>query len=224
MKRASLLVLLLLLAARPASALIIVEVQIAGDQANHDYVRIYNDLDREIDVSGYRLRKKSSTGKDYSLRLFPKGTLIGPQDYLTWANSQEGFAEKLEADLSSAATLSVNNSIALISPEGEVISALAWGQGNNQYQEGRLRLPNPEPHQQIKRKLVNEKYQDSQSNYDDFYLTERPASAQASSVIEPAPLRRQSSSWFGLILAAVAVSLSSVKIFNVYYQKKLKQS
>lgn len=224
MKRVSLLVLLLLLAARPASALIIVEVQIAGDQADHDYVRIYNDLDREINVSGYRLRKKSSTGKDYSLRLFPKGTLIGPQDYLTWANSREGFAEKLEADLSSAAILSANNSIALISPEGEVISALAWGQGNNQYQEGWLHLPNPEPHQQIKRKLVNEKYQDSQSNYDDFYLTELPASAQAFPAEEPAPLRRQSSSWFGLILAAVAVSLSSVKIFNVYYQKKLKQS
>lgn len=224
MRKASLLVLFLLLVAPSASALMIVEVQIAGDQADHDYVRIYNSLDREIDVTGYRLRKKSSSGKDYSLRLFPKDTFVGPQDYLTWANSREGFAESLGADLSSTATLSANNSVALINAEGEVISALAWGQGHNQYQEGLLRLPSPEPHQQIKRKSVNESYQNSQSNFDDFYLTELPVSEQTLFVEEPMPLRRKKSSWFGLILAAVAVSLFSVKIFNVYYQKKLNQS
>lgn len=221
MKKVSFLILTLLLLAQPASALIIVEVQIAGDQSNHDYVKIYNSQDREIDASGYRLRKKSVSGKDYSIRLFPQGTVIPAQSYFTWANSQEGFADNIQADLSSTATLAINNSIALIDPSGQVVSAVAWGQGQNQYQEGRLRLPNPEAHQLIKRKTVDGIYQVSQSNFDDFYLTELANPDSPLSFEESIPLRRKSAPWLNLILLAVAISLVLVKIFNIYYQKKI---
>lgn len=221
MKKISFLILTLLLWAQPASALIIVEVQIAGDQADHDYVKIYNNQDQEIDVSGYRLRKKSISGKDYSLRLFPRETVVPAQSYLTWANSREGFAESVQADLSSAATLAINNSVALIDSSGQVVSAVAWGQGQNQYQEGRSRLPNPEANQLIKRKTVDGVYQVSQSNFDDFYLTELPTPNPVISFEESIPLRRQSAPWLNLILLAVAISLILVKIFNIYYQKKI---
>lgn len=221
MKKISFLILTLLLWAQPASALIIVEVQIAGDQADHDYVKIYNNQDQEIDVSGYRLRKKSISGKDYSLRLFPRETVVPAQSYLTWANSREGFAESIQADLSSTATLAINNSVALIDSSGQVVSAVAWGQGQNQYQEGHSRLPNPEANQLIKRKTVDGVYQVSQSNFDDFYLTELPTPNPVISFEESIPLRRQSAPWLNLILLAVAISLILVKIFNIYYQKKI---
>jgi len=221
MKKVSFLVLTLLLLAQPTSALIIVEVQIAGDQSDHDYVKIYNSQDREIEVNSYRLRKKSASGKDYSLRLFPQGTVIPAQSYLTWANSREGFADNIQADLSSTATLAINNSVALINSDGQVVSAVAWGQGQDQYQEGYSRLPNPEAHQLIKRKNVDGVYQASQSNFDDFYLTELPISNSLLSFEESTPLRRQSAPWLNLILLAVAISLVLVKIFNIYYQKKI---
>lgn len=213
------IILALLLIAEPVSAVIITEVQIAGDQADHDYVKIYNSQAEDLDLSGFRLRKKSSTGREYSLRVFPRGTIIAAHDYLLWANSRSGFAESMEAELESTATLANNNSVALFCPEGEILSALAWGQGSDQFQEGDVLLPNPEPHQQIKRKQFDDVYQATGSNMDDFFLTEMPSVEIEAARQKSVPLRRRPQPIFGLILGAVVVSLFAGKVFSLYYQK-----
>ena len=53
--------------------LLIVEVQIAGEKANNDFIKIYNPTDSDLDISGYKLRKRSSTGGESSIRVFPEG-------------------------------------------------------------------------------------------------------------------------------------------------------
>jgi len=200
------------LMAGPASALMITEVQIAGDQTDHDYVVIHNPLNESIDLSGYSLRKKSSTGRSHSLRVFPRGTTISETGYLTWANSRDGFAEKIEAGLASTATLAKNNSVALIDSDGQRLSSLAWGEGSEQFQEG-VPVSNPEPNQQIKRKH-DDHYSDTGSNLDDFYLTDRPHSDKIP-LVEPYR-RYQPRTIAGPAIAALLVSLFSVKIFNIY--------
>ena len=173
MKRIKVLIILFFLTiSHSVSALIITEVQIAGDQTDNDYVKIYNEQEVDSHADGWRLRKKSSTGQEYSLRVFPKNTIIPSGDYLIWANSKNGFPEQIGASLSSTGTLSSDNSIALIDSNGIIVSSVAWGQGREQFQEGLKHLPNPEPNQQIIRRETEGVYQMTQSNIDDFHLTE----------------------------------------------------
>lgn len=220
----ALTILLFLIIGHSASALIITEVQIAGDQTDNDYVKIYNEQEVDSHADGWRLRKKSSTGQEYSLRVFPKNTIIPSGDYLVWANSKNGFAEQIGADLSSTGALSSDNSIALIDPEGVIVSSVAWGQGREQFQEGLNHLQNPSPNQQIIRKETEGVYQMTQSNIDDFYLTEISLSSAELDFIPSVPLRRRPQSMTGLILAAIIVSLCAGKLFTLYYQDNYKIS
>ncbi len=211
MKLLSAIVVFFLMAG-PASALIITEVQIAGDETGHDYIVLHNPLNESIDLSGYSLRKKSSTGRSHSLRVFPRGTTIPGTGYLTWANSRDGFAEKIGADLASTATLAKNNSVALMDPDRKILSSLAWGEGSGQFQEG-APVSNPEPNQQIKRKR-DDHYSDTGSNLDDFYLTGQPHSDKIP--LDESYRRYQPKTIAGPAIAALLVSLFSVKIFNIY--------
>jgi len=148
----------------------IIEIQIGGDQADEDYVKIYNPLDREVDVSRYQLKKKSSTGKEYSLRIFPAPTVIPPKAEIIWANSKNGYAQSLSAQIESTANLSKNNSIAFFDENGKIISALGWGKGINQFFEGSPYPFNPQAHQQLKRKEDQGNFQNTNSSAEDFCL------------------------------------------------------
>ena len=89
-----------------------------------------------VDLSGWKLRKKSSTGTDSSLREFLKGSAIAPSGYFVWASSVNSFAQSITADASSTGTLAANNSVALFDGSGAQVDAVAWGTGTNQYVEG----------------------------------------------------------------------------------------
>lgn len=225
MKRIKVLIILFFLTiSHSVSALIITEVQIAGDQTDNDYVKIYNEQEVDSHADGWRLRKKSSTGQEYSLRVFPKDTIIPSGHYLIWANSKNGFPEQIGASLSSTGTLSSDNSIALIDSNGIIVSSVAWGQGREQFQEGLKHLPNPEPNQQIIRRETEGVYQMTQSNIDDFHLTEVTFASTELDFIPSVPLRRRAQSMTGLILAAIIVSLCVGKLFTLYYQDNYKIS
>ncbi len=148
------------------NGLIITEVQVSGESASNCYIKIFNPTNQDILLDGYKIRKKSATGKDYSIRAIPKGTIIKSQDYIVWANSRDGFNEQVKAQIYSTATISKNNSIAILSPSGETIDALAWGSGENQYVLGDAVLNNPDKNQLIKRR----EHQNTKDNSKDFYL------------------------------------------------------
>jgi len=153
-----------------AENLLIVEVQIAGDNSNNDYIKIYNPQNQEIDISGYKLRKRSSTGSESSIRVFPTGSKISANGFFIWANSQNNYYLKINANSWSSATLAKNNSLALLNPEGKIIDALAWGESQNPFLEGQPFLENPGPNQQLKRKEINGIYQDTNNNSQDFFI------------------------------------------------------
>ncbi len=164
----------------------IIEVQISGTQADEDYIKIYNPLDQEINVSHYKLKKKSSTGKEYSLRVFPTPTIIPAKGEIIWANSKNEYAQSLSAQLESAGSLSINNSIAFFDKNGKIISALGWGEGANQFSERKLFPLNPQANQQLKRKQDQGNFQNTNSNLEDFYLSPiEEKSAEASQKKNP---------------------------------------
>ncbi len=150
--------------------LIIVEVQIKGEKTNNDFIKIYNPLSNDLDISGYKLRKKSSTGRESSVRVFPRASRILAKNYFLWANSSDNYHLNIKADVWSAQILTRNNSIALLSPENVILDALAWGESQNPFVKGAPFPENSATNQQLKRKKFNGIYQDTNNNNQDFYL------------------------------------------------------
>lgn len=156
-----------------AQELIIVEIQIEGEKANEDFIKIFNSGKKELDISGYKLKKRVSTGKEYSIKVFPTGSKIPAHGYFLWANSQENFHLITNSNVWSTATLAKNNSIALLDREEKILDALAWGNPVNPFCEGEVFLNNPNKYQILKRKSNALGFQDTNNNKEDFYLVEK---------------------------------------------------
>jgi len=151
--------------------IVIAEVQITGGtgKANNDFIKLLNPTGSGIDLSGWKLRKRTQPGGESSIRVFPEGSMIEAGGYFIWANSDDGFAESVHANVSSTQTLASNNSIALFDNKGAVIDALAWGSGHtNPFVEGSPYPENPAGGEVLKRKTRDGVLQDTDSNSADF--------------------------------------------------------
>ncbi len=149
--------------------LVIAAVQIAGVASTNDFIKIFNPTGGVIDASGWKLRKRTSTGTENSVRVFPAGSFVQPQNYFTWANSANGFAASIGADASSSETLAADNSTALEDATSAVIDAVAWGTGlTNPFVEGTPYPDNPAANQTLARKFAGGTMQDTDDNSQDF--------------------------------------------------------
>lgn len=134
--------------------IIISEIQLTGGtgKTTDDFIELYNPTNSQIDVSGWRLRKKTQSGTESSIRVFGSGKVIPARGFFLWANSSDGFASSLAADESSTAAIAVNNSVALLNWEG-VVDAVAWGENlQNPFGEGSLISEVLEANQSYERK------------------------------------------------------------------------
>lgn len=145
-------------------------VQIAGASSSNDLVRLYNPIGTAVDLSGWKLHKRSQTGTEYSLKTFPAGSVIAAGATFVWANAAGGFADAMGADVSSTETLSADNSVALIDAAGVVIDAVAWGNGNGQYGEGPPYPANPLASQLLVRMANGGVMADTENNSNDFII------------------------------------------------------
>ena len=152
--------------------ILITEVQIKGEEPNFDFIELYNPNTTSIDVSGFQLKKRSSEGGEYSIRVFPEGSAIFPKDYFLWINSEYASFSQVFPDISSSQTLAKDNSIALLDGNKNKIDSLAWGSGSDPYLEGIAFLQNPEENQSLGRKwdIISQEYQDTDNNQDDFEI------------------------------------------------------
>jgi hypothetical protein len=157
-------------ASSASSRVLIAAVQIAGASSSNDFVKLYNPTAAAIDMSGWKLHKKSSTGTDYSLKVFPAGSEIDAGQEFVWANSDDGFSETVSANVSSTETLAADNSVALMDAAGTIVDAVAWGTGTNQYGEGPPCPTSPGANQLLSRRSSDGVMADTDNNSDDFTL------------------------------------------------------
>lgn len=154
-----------------AQYLLIAEVQIAGASTTHDFIKVYNSGDSSVDASGWKLRKKTSSGTEYSVRVFPAGSVIQPHGYFIWANSSNAFDVAVGADISSTQTIAADNSIALLDSSDTIADALAWGLGHTSpYIEGTAYSSNPDANKILSRKFSGGAMQDTDNNSADFEI------------------------------------------------------
>jgi hypothetical protein len=150
--------------------ILIVTVQIAGASSTNDLIKLYNPTNTSIDVSGWKLHKRSQTGTEYSLKELPMGSVIQAGQSFTWANSVNGFSETVGANVSSTETLSADNSAALLDTTGAVVDAVAWGSGTNQFGKGSPYPTDPTGAQLLVRQSNNGTMVDTSNNANDFIL------------------------------------------------------
>ncbi len=116
---------------------IISEVQIAGDDANDDFVELYNPGDAAYSLKGFELRRKTkgdSTPTGSLFHAFSDSDSIPGNGYFLWANKDGTAAFIAIADVISknktSPALTTDNSLALFNSSKTMIAALAWGSGH----------------------------------------------------------------------------------------------
>lgn len=135
-----------------ASHIVISEVQISGATANQDFVEFYNPTFQAINISNFRIRKKTSLGTVSTLALIPTGKVIPAHGFFLWSNSQNGYDISIGTDISNTNTLSDNNSIELQDTNSISVDQVGWGTGTNQFMEGTIISVGPSPLHSIERK------------------------------------------------------------------------
>lgn len=167
--------------AQQADHLVISEVQISGGpgKTTNDFIEIYNPTESVINLSGYKLRKRTQSGSESSIKVFTDGQSIFGHGFFLWANSNDGYDQTIAADASSTQTIADNNSIALFNGDDVLLDVLAWGSGHlNPFFEGNATSTpaNPEPNQSLERKPGGNdgNGKDTDSNVDDFIVQTNP--------------------------------------------------
>lgn len=109
--------------------LVISEVQVAGAAAGNDFIELYNPTLSDISLEGLRLGKRSSTGTiSASIVAFASDEVVPAHGYYLWCNNT--LSVSLSCDRNTSATVSNNNSLALIDGvlnDGAVVDAVTFG-------------------------------------------------------------------------------------------------
>lgn len=147
-----------------ADHIVISEIQSYGQTATDEFVRLYNPTGAAIDISGWRLTKKTSSGSESNLvSAFPDGTIIPPNSGFLIAH-QTGYqgGETPSARYSGASySFADNNTVILKDASLAVIDKVGFGAATD-FESAPA--PNPEPGKSIKR--INN--QDTNNNKNDF--------------------------------------------------------
>lgn len=121
---------------RAEPVVVISQVQVTGGtgKTSYDFIELYNTTDNAINLKGYRLVKRSSTGAtDTTVKSFTSDLCVPPKGYLLWANSDYTVIA-VAPDVTTSQTISNDNGVALRQGDensGTIIDSIAWGAANN---------------------------------------------------------------------------------------------
>ena len=145
-----LIVSLILYPAIVSADVFISEFSIGGGtgHSNDDYIELSNSGERTVSLDHWKLRKRTQgspekAGTESSIKEFDKEDCIAPGKTFLWTNSQAKAAYKDQANATSTATLTPDNSIALFDEKNTKLDAVIFGSGHNQPFPASIILSNP---------------------------------------------------------------------------------
>ena len=175
------------LKANNSEHIVISELQITGGagKTKNDFIELYNPTNASFNLKGHRLVKRTKTGStDTTIKSWTSDALIPSYGYYLWANSADGFANSINADVSTTQTIANNNGIALRlgkEDEGEIIDSVGWGSCVNIFVEGTVFPTNPGANQSLERNSNV----DTDNNSADFFIQDVPNPQNSSWEPEP---------------------------------------
>lgn len=141
--------------------LVISEVQIDGGTGNadQDFIELYNPTSIAIDLSGYRLVRRTGNGSsDTNIKSWTSLAIIPAHGFYLWANSSiSAYPASIGADTSTSVDLTNSSTIALRQgplDTGTLIDAAGWNNGAT-IVEGLPFASTPGANQSIERKAYS---------------------------------------------------------------------
>jgi len=159
---------------QPAKILIN-EIQIEGNTANDEFIELYNPNDVSVDLTGWSIKRKSSSGAEYSLLAASRleGKSIPANGYFLTAN-EGGYAGAISPNASWAKsnTIAGNNTILLYNANQNIVDKVGFGTASDFEITPTV---NPPTGQSIQRKFQNNTFVDTDSNANDFEIQTCPS-------------------------------------------------
>ncbi|KKP42135.1 MAG: Phospholipase D/competence protein ComEA helix-hairpin-helix domain protein [Parcubacteria group bacterium GW2011_GWA2_33_14] len=151
--------------------ILISEVQISGlGDEKQEFVELYNPEEKDIDLTGWYLQRKTKTASSYSTfvpNILFSGKKITSKGYFLVA--REDFVFVNQADIVVDNPLTEDNSLMLKNPSGEISDKVGWGDAQD-YEL--LATINPLQGKSIGRKIVVGQPYDININLEDFELNQ----------------------------------------------------
>ncbi len=160
------------LAEEVVSHLIISEIQTGGGtgKSTEEFIELYNPTDLEINLSGYKLTKKTSTGTESNLISSSKFSgILSSRKYFLIAHSD--YRDTVSADLpysGSSYSISSNNTILLYDASAVLVDKVGFGTAKDYENNPAI---NPAEGESIERK----NFQDTGDNIKDFSSQNNPS-------------------------------------------------
>jgi stage II sporulation protein D len=186
------------------SKVVISEIQLSDTQyTENSFIELYNTSDTTENLSGYVIKKRSTTGTETIIISIPPGKYIPAKGFFLWANNLHNYHLQVNADVNSSITLSGNESVALCNTQGVIVDAVAFGDKTQlcPFVEGTNYPYNPPPGYSIERKAYKDSTAitmfpggehefagngyDSEDNSQDFILQIKPNPQNTQSPQEP---------------------------------------
>ena len=175
-----------------SGTVLISEIQLAGETARDEFIELFNPSPSPVNLSGWRLRKMTSSGRESNLLTkFPDITMP-PFSFLLIAHKE--YKGEVERDLnysSSSYSVAANNTVLLYNSNGDIVDRVGMGDASDP--EGSPTL-NPDPGKSVERKLVVLRNglcgpaMDTDDNGRDFILRDDPTPCNSLSPL-PKPVR-----------------------------------
>ncbi len=171
-----------------SSSLVISEVQISGETDTDEFVELYNPTSSQIIMSGWRLRRKNSSGTEENLVAVLNGTIPTHGFFLIGHSSGYNESVPLDIPYSAPSNALKNNYAVLLYSDAGITLVDKVGFGTAADYESSPFPTNPPANQSIERISM----QDTDNNADDFILRTVPdpqnsASVSATPTLTPTP-------------------------------------
>lgn len=153
-----------------SSTVVINEIQVAGQSTKDEFIEIYNPTSSNINLTGWRLSKKTKSGNEYNLLTSFPDVIIPAGGYLTVAHNE--YTGSVDLNYSTSQSLADNNTLILYSDSGDtIVDLVGWGEAA--IYEGSGATINPEASKSLSRQNS-----DTDNNIDDFII-QAPTPGQA---------------------------------------------
>lgn len=156
--------------------LLISEIQTEGETVKDEFVEIYNPNNTSVNLQGWSLKKKTSGGTESNLVSSAKFSetvtslgyfLIVPQLNDDGTQNYKGSGSPDLLYSGKTYSFAKNNTVLLYNPAGEIVDKVGFG--NAQDFEG-APASNPAANQSLGRKFIENAYQDTDNNAQDFEI------------------------------------------------------
>ena len=154
-------------AASPISTVVISEVSMGTeDSASDEFVELYNNTGNDIDLNGWTLNYKSSTGKTWTKRAsIGQNAIIRSHDYYLLASSRSGADAVMTSGMSQTSGV-----IQIKDNNGTLIDLVGWGSADTYETEA---AASPQAGEVLFREFytTTQNMLDSENNFEDFNIS-----------------------------------------------------